>query len=113
MGSTEQHRRQRRAFTDKHKAEVVALCRGSEKSIAEIARDLDLTESSVRRWVAQAQIDTGHRGASQTLSARSSGACAVRTGCCARSATSSAAPRLSSPGKPGERLPVHRGGEAR
>jgi transposase len=61
MGSQEQQRRPRRSFTEEHKAEVVALCRGSEKSIAEIARDLDLTESSLRRWVAQAEVDAGHR----------------------------------------------------
>ena len=29
--------------------------------MAEVARDLDLTESSVRRWVAQAEIDAGCR----------------------------------------------------
>ena len=61
MASTEQQRRPRRAFTDAYKAEVVALCRGSEKPLSEIARDLDLTESSVRRWVAQAEIDAGRR----------------------------------------------------
>jgi transposase len=61
MASTEQHRRSRRSFTDEYKAEVVTLCRSSEKSIAEVARDLDLTESSLRRWVAQAEIDAGHR----------------------------------------------------
>jgi transposase len=51
----EQQRRERRAFTDAHKAEVVALCQTSGKSIREISRDLDLTESSVRRWVTQAE----------------------------------------------------------
>ena len=39
----------------------MALCRGSEKSMSEIARDLDLTESSVRRWASQAEIDAGQR----------------------------------------------------
>jgi len=29
--------------------------------MAEVARDLDLTESSVRRWVSQAEIDAGRR----------------------------------------------------
>ena len=29
--------------------------------MAEVARDLDLTESSVRRWVAQAEVDAGRR----------------------------------------------------
>jgi transposase len=61
MQSTEQGRRARRSFTEEYKAEVVALCRGSEKSMAEIARDLDLTESSLRRWVSQAEIDAGRR----------------------------------------------------
>lgn len=61
MVSTEQGRRARRSFTEQYKAEVVALCRGSEKPMSEIARDLDLTESSVRRWVSQAEIDAGQR----------------------------------------------------
>ena len=50
MESTYQGRRSRRSFSEQYKAEVVALCQGSEKSMSEIARDLDLTESSVRRW---------------------------------------------------------------
>ena len=57
----EQRRRERRSFTDAHKAEVVALCQTSGKSTREISRDLDLTESSVRRWVTQAEIDAGQR----------------------------------------------------
>ena len=61
MKSTEQGRRTRRSFTEQYKAEVVALCRGREKPLSEIARDLDLTESVVRRWVAQAEVDAGRR----------------------------------------------------
>jgi len=61
MESTYQGRRSRRSFSEEYKAEVVALCRSSEKSMSEIARDLDLTESSVRRWVSQAEIDAGHK----------------------------------------------------
>ncbi len=61
MQSAEQGRRSRRSFTKEYKAEVVALCRNSGKSMAEVARDLDLTESSVRRWVSQAEIDAGRR----------------------------------------------------
>lgn len=37
MASTEQGRRPRRSFTEQYKAEVVALCRGSEKPMSEIA----------------------------------------------------------------------------
>jgi transposase len=61
MASIGEGRRTRRSFTEQYKAEVVALCRGSEKSLSEVARDLDLTESSVRRWVNQAEIDAGRR----------------------------------------------------
>jgi len=54
-------KRLRRSFTTEYKAEVVALCRSSGKSIGQICRDLDLTETVVRRWVAQAEIDSGQR----------------------------------------------------
>ena len=57
----EKQRGQRRAFTAGYKAEVVALCRKGEKSIGAIARDLDIAESVVRRWVAQAEVDRGER----------------------------------------------------
>ena len=56
-----QQRRRRRAFTDSFKAEVVGLCRKGDRSVAEVARELDLTETAVRRWVHQAEIDAGQR----------------------------------------------------
>jgi transposase len=67
--STTKKRKPRREFTPEFKAEVVGLCRSGEKSIGQIARDLGLTESSVRHWVAQAEIDTGRREG-QTTSER-------------------------------------------
>jgi transposase len=54
-------RRARRSFSDEYKAEVVELCRTSGKSIAQIARDLELSETALRRWIAQAEIDAGRR----------------------------------------------------
>jgi transposase len=54
-------RRPRRSFSDEYKTEVVELCRTSGKSIAQVARDLGIGETAVRRWVAQAEIDTGRR----------------------------------------------------
>lgn len=57
----EKEHRQRRAFTAEYKADVVALCRKGEKSIGTIARALDISESVVRRWVAQTEIDRGER----------------------------------------------------
>jgi transposase-like protein len=54
-------RRERRKFSDEYKAEVVALVRSSDKSIGEITRDLDLTETAVREWVQRAEVDGGKR----------------------------------------------------
>ena len=52
-------KRRRRAFSDEFKAETVRLVRESGKSIGAIARELDLTETALRRWVRQAEIDAG------------------------------------------------------
>lgn len=54
-------RRPKRTFTSEYKAEVVALYRTTDKSVSEIARELDLTVSAVRRWVHQAETDAGER----------------------------------------------------
>jgi len=53
--------RTRRAFTAEFKAQVVEVCRTGGKSVGQVCRDLDLTETAVRRWVAQAEIDSGQR----------------------------------------------------
>jgi transposase len=52
-------RRQRRNFSEEFKARTVELVESSGKSIPEICRELDLTETAVRRWVLQARIDAG------------------------------------------------------
>lgn len=54
-------KRSRRRFTNEFKAETVALVRHSGKSIAEICRDMGLSESTVHRWIAQPEIDAGQR----------------------------------------------------
>lgn len=54
-------RRQRRKFAPEYKAEVVALVRGSGKSVGQVARDLDLVETSVREWVQKAEVEEGKR----------------------------------------------------
>ena len=61
MVAMEQHRRPRRSFPNEYKVEVVELCRTSGRSIAAVARDLDLSETAVRRWVSQAAVDAGPR----------------------------------------------------
>ena len=54
-------RRDRRYFSPEFKAETVELVRSSGKSIPQICSDLDLTETTVRNWVRQAQVDSGER----------------------------------------------------
>ena len=55
-------KRKRRAFTNEFKSQTVRLVRDSGKSIGEVARELDLTETAVRAWVRQATIDTSRGG---------------------------------------------------
>jgi len=54
-------RRPRRSFSKEFKAEVVELVRSSGQSVAAVARQMDLTETAVREWVRQADIDAGRR----------------------------------------------------
>lgn len=53
--------RPRRSFTKEFKAEVVALVRQPGNTVASVARELDLTETAVREWAKQADIDDGRR----------------------------------------------------
>ena len=47
----------RRQFTDEFKAGAVRLVLDEGKSVAQVARDLDLTPSSLAGWVKQARAD--------------------------------------------------------
>jgi transposase len=51
-------RRKRRKFTSEQKAQAVRLAQ-ELNSIAHAARDLDLTESCLGRWVKQSKVDEG------------------------------------------------------
>ena len=53
--------RRRRAFTSEFKAEIVELCQRGDRSVGQVARDFDLTETAVREWVKQAERDAGER----------------------------------------------------
>ena len=53
--------RSRRSFTPEFKAEIVGLCQLGDRSVGQIARDFDLTETAVRAWVKQDQLDKGSR----------------------------------------------------
>jgi transposase len=102
-------------FPPEYKAEVVELLRSSGKTVGQVARELDLTETAVRQWVRQADLDAGRRSDGLTTAeGEDCAGCAGRSGSCVRSARSSARPRFSSPGRPvaGELLSADRGGEA-
>lgn len=43
------------------KKRAVELARSGDKPVAEIARDLGISESGLRRWMAQADVDGGRR----------------------------------------------------
>src|ERR1700750_2824102 len=51
--------RRRRSFTPEFKAEIVGLCQQGDRSVGQVARDFDLTETAVREWVRQAERDAG------------------------------------------------------
>jgi transposase len=53
--------RPRRAFTPEFKAEIVELCQRGDRTIGQVAKDFDLTETAVRAWVKQAELDAGSR----------------------------------------------------
>ncbi|WP_181384396.1 transposase [Streptomyces sp. NWU49] len=53
--------RPRRWFTPGFKAEIVELCRRGDRSVGQVARHFDLTETAVRGWVRQAEVDNDER----------------------------------------------------
>ncbi len=60
--------KKRRQFKAEYKAEVVRICRESNKSPHTVAKELGLTPSSVFAWVRQAEADAkgGGQGALTT-----------------------------------------------
>jgi transposase len=57
-------KRHRRKFTDEFKAETVKLIRTSGRTVGSVARELNIGETVVRRWVQQAEAS----GSADTLS---------------------------------------------
>ena len=47
-------RRKRRSFTAEFKADAVRLCQVGDRSVAQVASDLDLTAGSLREWLKRA-----------------------------------------------------------
>ena len=57
MDEGKRQKRPRRSFTDDFKAGAVRLVLDEGKTIPQVARDLDLTESALRIWVERARAD--------------------------------------------------------
>lgn len=51
--------RKRRKFTAEFKADAVRLVTSGGKTIAEVTKQFDLTETALREWVKRAEIDAG------------------------------------------------------
>jgi transposase len=52
-------RRKRRGFSEEQKAAAIEHVRKTGKTVYQAARDLDLTETALRRWITQADVDAG------------------------------------------------------
>lgn len=50
-------KKKRRAFTPEQKAEAVKIVRTSGKSVGQVAREMGLTETALRNWVRQDEVD--------------------------------------------------------
>src|SRR5437868_4330807 len=50
-------KRKRRAFSAEFKAEAVRLCRLGDRTIGQVARDLNLTETALRDWIKRAPAE--------------------------------------------------------
>jgi len=59
-------KRKRRRFSTEYKAETVRLVQRSGKSIGQMALELGIGESALRRWVEQAEVEAG-RGPEEAL----------------------------------------------
>ena len=53
-------KQKRRSFSEEFKLEAARLVREGKRSIASVARELDVYESSLGRWVKQYDIDHGN-----------------------------------------------------
>ena len=71
METMARKQRPRRSFTPEFKAEIVELCQRGDRSVGQVARDFDLTETAVREWVRQAERDAGTRHDGLTSDERS------------------------------------------
>ena len=61
-------KRKRRAFSAEFKAEAVRLCRLGDRTVTQVAKDLDLTETALRDWVKRAPAEASKEASPLALS---------------------------------------------
>ena len=61
MEQQERPTRSRRKFSDEFKRDAVEIVRSSGKSIAEVARELGIYDTTLGSWVKQDEINRGER----------------------------------------------------
>ena len=66
MADEQRQRRARRKFSPEFKRDAVELVRSSGRTIAEVAEELGLYDSTLGNWVRQAQTDDGEREGTTT-----------------------------------------------
>ena len=52
-------KRKRRYFTPEFKADAARLVSTGARTVTQVVTDLDLTESALREWIKQAEVDAG------------------------------------------------------
>jgi transposase-like protein len=62
----EEKKRSRRKFSEEFKRDAAALVVDTGRPVAQVARELDVYESSLGRWVAQLRADRGETDALTT-----------------------------------------------
>lgn len=62
--SKEEKKRVRRTHTRELKAEAVKLVRSGGRNVSQVARELGLSDTLVRTWVVQVEVDAGRGPAS-------------------------------------------------
>ena len=55
----QQKQRKRRFFSPEFKAEAVRLCKVGDRTIPQVAQELDLVETALRDWVKRSKVDAG------------------------------------------------------
>jgi transposase-like protein len=58
-------KRKRRMFTPAFKADAVRICKVGDRSVSQVAKDLDLTETALRDWIKRADTDAGNGAKSE------------------------------------------------